>query len=43
MRMDIEFDPKKDSSNRKKHGLSLAMAAQLDWDAALIWVDERHP
>jgi len=43
MRMDIEFDPKKDSSNRKKHGLSLAMAAQLDWDAALVWVDERHP
>jgi len=39
--MRIEFDPAKDASNREKHGLSLAVAAELDWDASLVWVDER--
>ena len=39
--MRIEFDPTKDASNRLKHGVALAMAAELDWDAALVWVDER--
>jgi len=37
----IEFDPAKDSANQEKHGVSLAMAGELDWDAALVWVDER--
>ena len=37
----IEFDPKKDASNLAKHGLSLVLAEQLDWDAALVWIDER--
>lgn len=37
----IEFDPAKDAVNFKKHGVSLALAAQLDWDAALVWADER--
>jgi len=32
--MRIEFDPTKDASNRLKHGVSLAMAAELDWNAA---------
>lgn len=40
--MQIEFDPVKDASNQEKHGLSLALAAALDWDAALVWVDERY-
>jgi uncharacterized DUF497 family protein len=40
--MRIEFDLAKDASNLEKHGLSLALAAELDWDAALVWVDERH-
>jgi len=40
--MKIEFDPAKDSANRSKHGVSLALASELDWDAALIWVDERY-
>lgn len=40
--MRIEFDPAKDASNREKHGLSLALAAGLDWDASLVWVDERY-
>lgn len=40
--MRIEFDPVKDASNQDKHGLSLALASALDWDEALVWVDERH-
>ena len=39
--MRIEFDPAKDLANQTKHGVSLAMAAELDWDAALVWVDDR--
>jgi uncharacterized protein len=39
--MRIEFDPAKDASNQAKHGVSLAVAAELDWDAALVWIDDR--
>ena len=39
--MDIGFDPDKDATNLSKHGVSLAAAAQLDWDAALAWIDDR--
>ena len=39
--MEIEFDPAKDASNTLKHGVSLALAGELDWDAALVWVDDR--
>ena len=39
--MGIEFDPAKDASNRARHGVSLALARELDWDAALVWVGER--
>jgi uncharacterized DUF497 family protein len=37
----IEFDPTKDASNRARHGVSLSLARELDWDAALAWVDHR--
>lgn len=37
----IEFDPAKDAANQIKHGVSLAMAGELDWDTALVWVDAR--
>lgn len=37
----IEFDPAKDAANFAKHGVSLALARDLDWDAALAWVDDR--
>jgi uncharacterized DUF497 family protein len=37
----FEFDPTKDAINQQKHGVSLALAAELDWDAALVWVDTR--
>ena len=40
--MRIEFDPAKDASNQEKHGLSLSLAVQLDWDASLVWVDDRY-
>ncbi len=39
--MKIDFDPEKDASNIAKHGVSLALAAELDWEAALVWVDDR--
>ena len=39
--MRIEFDPGKDAGNRAKHGVSLALAGELDWEAALVWVDDR--
>lgn len=39
--MEIEFDSAKDASNLTKHGVSLALALELDWDAALVWVDDR--
>jgi len=39
--MRFEFDPAKDAGNRAKHGVSLAMAVDLEWDAALAWIDDR--
>lgn len=39
--MIIEFDPAKDEANHTRHGVSLSLASELDWDAALVWVDER--
>lgn len=39
--MRIEFDSAKDAANRAKHGVSMALAGGLDWDAALVWIDDR--
>lgn len=39
--MHIEFDPAKDAANRAKHGVSLSLAADLDWGSALVWIDGR--
>ncbi|MBE0626978.1 MAG: BrnT family toxin [Burkholderiales bacterium] len=39
--MQIAFDPAKDAANLAKHGVSLALAAELNWEAALVWIDER--
>ena len=39
--MRIEFDDAKDKANRAAHGVSLALAEELDWDAALVWFDDR--
>ena len=38
----IEFDSAKDIANRKKHGISLSVANELNWEAALVWVDDRY-
>lgn len=39
--MRIEFDSAEDAANQAKHGISLSMAGELDWEAALVWIDER--
>jgi uncharacterized protein len=37
----IEFDPAKDRINRRKHGISLAAAADIDFNSALVIEDRR--
>jgi len=39
--MRIEFDSAKDVNNRAKHGVSLALANELEWESALVWIDDR--
>ena len=39
--MRIEIDRAKDKANHAKHEVSLALAAELDWKATLVWIDER--
>ena len=39
--MRIEFDPVKDVANQTKHGVALSLAGELDWEAALVWIDDR--
>ena len=40
--MKIEFDPEKDSTNREKHGVSLADAGRMDFDTAIYASDDRY-
>jgi uncharacterized DUF497 family protein len=40
--MEITCDPAKDEANIAKHGVSLALAAELDWASAVVWPDVRH-
>jgi uncharacterized protein len=35
------FNVAKDVANQTKHGVSLSLAGELDWDDSLVWVDER--
>lgn len=39
--MRVVFDPAKNKLNRRQHGLSLGLASSLEWDEALVWVDDR--
>ena len=39
--MEIEFDPTKEEANRAKHGVSMSLAAELEWETAPIWQDTR--
>ena len=40
--MRIDFDPVKDAANLDKHGLSLALAVELEWESASVWIDDRQ-
>ena len=40
--MDIHYDPDKDAINTAKHGVSLALAAGMEWASAVIWPDVRR-
>ena len=40
--MDIQFDSVKDAANRAKHGVSLALAASLEWDLLIAEEDTRE-
>jgi len=40
--MDVTFDPAKDGANLAKHGVSLAEAASIEWDEAVMWPDLRR-
>jgi len=39
--MEIEFDPAKDEANIRKHGMSLALAKDLEIDEAQVMKDTR--
>ena len=40
--MRLSYDPVKDKSNQKKHGVSLAKACEIPWDSALVEIDLRR-
>jgi uncharacterized protein len=42
MAMHITFDLAKDAANRAKHGVSLALANELEWENAYISEDDRR-
>lgn len=39
--MQLTYDAQKDAENVRRHGLSLKLAADLDRDSALVWIDTR--
>ena len=39
--MQVEFDPAKEEANVAKHGVPLSLAEKLDWNSALVWLDDR--
>ena len=40
--MEITYDPAKDAANQAKHGVSLALAAELEWDTLWAEADTRR-
>ncbi|MBP9219378.1 MAG: BrnT family toxin [Sterolibacterium sp.] len=40
--MHTTFDSTKDAANFAKHGVSLAWAADMEWDSAVTWPDTRR-
>ena len=39
--MKITFDPLKDEANLAKHGISLGLASEFEWESAVTWPDTR--
>ena len=39
--MKITYGSIKEAANQAKHSLSLALATELEWEAALTWTDNR--
>lgn len=40
--MKIEYDPNKNQRNIEDRNLPFDRAAELDWDTALVWIDNRR-
>jgi uncharacterized DUF497 family protein len=40
--MEITFDPAKDASNIRKHGVSLVLASEIDWSDVMARHDNRR-
>ena len=40
--MDIGFDPANNERNIRERGLDFRLVAHLDWDTALVRLDDRH-
>jgi uncharacterized protein len=40
--MHTTFDSAKDAANQAKHGVSLALASDLEWGSAVTWPDTRR-
>lgn len=40
--MNITYDSAKEQINLQKHGISLAIADEIEWDTAITWLDNRQ-
>lgn len=40
--MEITYDLTKDAANIAKHGVSLRLATELEWESAVTWSDVRR-
>ena len=38
----ITYDPKKDTANKRKHGIALSRAEDFDFEEALYTIDDRE-
>ena len=39
--MQYEWDEKKNTTNRTKHGVDFSLAFQFEWDNAIVFIDDR--
>ena len=40
--MEIIYDKQKDSVNKEKHGVTLALAHQMEWNNLIFYEDRRY-